>query len=449
MFRVQRSYMFVLMAAAFSACSGQSNAPSVPAVLPSAAAGSSFLSPEHKPKPTPTPKATPIIVSTCTTIAAPGTYELTGNVNGSTGQICIAIQNTSKVTLNCQNHTITGSGAVSVSNVVGYTVENCSLQPLSSGYLLDIENSSNGTITNNIVGYPSQTPGTTLAPINVAHSTGLSILSNTIYEAYQQNFSTGSVISKNTMSCPLTICASVIIMNLGSSNQVTDNKIDGGAGIDAADFTPGSDDGIDPADETSDVIESNTIKNVWDCGIEISGSITSATISKNAITNASNCGIGGWYNMSLSNSTIADNTVSGSADLFQFMRIYGLRPAGWAEPGWPADTGVFFTGNKFEKNTFTNPYPGGDGAGTGDSSFIPFDDAGLYMGYSGYPGSGGNTSPTPSQFYLSNNTFTKNNFGANPAYFGEPALKGAVIDGGGNICARTTYSDYPLACGKP
>lgn len=424
----------------------QSNAPNVPALE------SGFsLSPQRA---TATKSPSPSPISSCSTISQPGSYALTKNLKAPSGQICITIENTSKTTLNCQKHSVTSTVAVLVSNMNGYTVENCSLQPESAGFVFEVDNSSNGTITDNTVGHTSSTPQPIVAPISISHSTGLTVQANTFYQQFQESFSTGSVISKNTFGCPLSNCGAMIVSVDGSLNQMLSNKMNGDAGTDAPEWSPGADDGIDPEDESSDLIEGNTIENVWDCGIETYGVVTSTTISNNTISNAATCGVGGWYFMSLSNSTISGNAVSGSSNLLQFFRSQGLRPAGFAAPNWPADTGVYFTGNTFSGNTFTKPYSNGNGSGNGYSSFIPFtSNNGLpyYLNYDPGNVGSGNTNPAPSQFHLSNNTFTNNNFGAKnpPVFFGEPALAGAVIDGGGNICAPTTYADYPLACGRP
>jgi hypothetical protein len=390
-------------------------------------------------------------VKACSDIAQPGTYALTTSLTVPSGQACFTIHDTSKVTLDCKNHTITASApAIEFTNVNGYTVKNCNLQPNGNGYILEIVSSSNGTITNDTVGHSSSSPQSLSTAVNVAHSTKLTVTSNTLYIPLQVQYSTGTVVSTNTFSCSLSICGSLIAFQSGSSNAAVSNKIDGKAGVDAPIHSPGSDDGVLLFDETSDLVQSNTIQNLWDCGLETYGEVASATISKNTITNASTCGIGGWYYLSLSNSTIANNTVNGSGDLFTFWRIYGLRPAGWNGPNSPAETGVYFTNNTFTSNTFTNSYQS-----TGvESTYIPFVSGGSYLAYDGGINSGdvGEVAPTQSQFHLANNTFTKNTFGPpnkNIAFLGDTLVPGAVIDGGGNICGKTAYPNYPLACGRP
>jgi hypothetical protein len=240
----------------------------------------------------------------------------------------------------------------------------------------------------------------------------------------------------------------LVALSDGSSNQIVNNTMDGESGTDGGTSAPGTDDDITLSDETSDLVESNTMKNVYDCALETWGEVASTTISKNTISNASNCGIGGWYFMSLSNSNIVGNTVNGAGQLFNFFRSLGLRPAGYKGPGSPAETGVYFTNNNFQGNTLTNSY-----AGTGGfASNIPFDESGQYLGYNGQISSNdpGEVAPTPSQFHLSNNTFSGNDFGTvGQAFFGIPEVAGAVVDKGGNLCVAPGYAGYPLACGTP
>jgi hypothetical protein len=410
--------------------------------------------------PTPTSTATSIPVSACTTITNSGSYTVTNNLtSGSTpgGPACIIVQNTSGVTLNCQNHGITGVAPdISVTNVQTFTIENCSLdQTSNSSPPLAITGSSSGTLTGNTVGHEGPPAEPVTAYVSIAHSSNMTIESNTFHISVAVDFSTGSLITNNTFLCAVggtgQTCGQNLAVDYGSQNQVTNNMMNGETAVNAPTntTTPGTDDGIDVGDETSDIIEGNTLKNYWDCGIESTGNLVSATISGNSITNATFCGIGGWYYMSLSNSTIANNTVNGSGALFKFWRIYGLRPAGAIGPGSPPDTGVYFTNNTFQGNTFSNSYDPGNG---GFASYIPFQQAGGLMDYSGSLNSNdpGEVVPASSQFHLSNNAFGGNEFSsANIAFFGDVILAGTVVDKGGNRCVPDNEPNYPIVCGTP
>jgi hypothetical protein len=396
--------------------------------------------------------STSSIAACPTTITKAGTYVLDGDLTGGssvTGPPCITIQNTSNVTFNCHNHTISGTAPdLLVSSVNGFTVENCNLQQPSPGDpLVTIASSSNGTLRGSTIGNNTETFPSW---VDVAHSSAINMHANTFYFYVSATYSTGVVLDTNSFSCGYAhgpfgeYCATLINLQYGSKNQVTNNTMDGETPVDATGGN-GSDDIVNVGEETSDTFTGNTMKNVWDCGIEVVyGSLTSSTISNNTITNATNCAIGGWYYVGLSNSTIADNAVSGSTSLFRFYRIGGLRPAGVSYPGAPADTGVYFTNNTFTGNTLTNWY----GTSGGNTSFLPFDDNGDYMDYSEYNPQ--DTVPTPSQFHLTNNVFSGNDFGpVGTPYFGSPIVSGDTIDKGGNRCIPESIPNYPILCGKP
>jgi hypothetical protein len=392
-------------------------------------------------------------ISACTSITKSGTYVLKGNLTGSSqiaGPPCITIKNTSSVTFNCQNHTISGTAPdLLVNTVKGFTVENCNLQQPSSGNpLVTIESSSNGTVSGNTIGNNTETfPGW----VDFEHDSAVTLASNALYFYLEARYSTGTIVKNNTFACgwahsgPNEYCAALVNLYFGSKNQLTNNTLDGESAIDAPYYASGSDDIVNVGEEKSDSFTGNTMNNVWDCAIEIAfGSLTSSTISNNSITNASYCGIGGWYSLGLSNSTIANNTVSGSNSLLYFYRIGGLRAANVSYPGSPADTGVYFTNNTFTGNTLTNSY-----ASSGNvTTFIPFDNNGDFLGYT--PDGSGSKTPTPSQFHLTNNVFSGNDFGpSGPPYFGSVIDSGDVVDKGGNRCIPYSQPNFPLVCGAP
>jgi hypothetical protein len=390
------------------------------------------------------------LITACTTIAKPGTYDVKANLAGSLvygGPPCIVVRNTNNVILNCQDHVITAfNAAIEVTGVNTYIVENCSLQQPTQdgGPIAELLTSSNGTFRGNTVAASGEAGW-----LNIANSTNLTVQANTFNSYLSEAQSTGTEINKNSFDCAIQpsepYCGTLIALYDGSNNTVTNNTMNGETAVNAPYYSKGSDDIVNVGDETSDVIQGNTMENVWDCAIEITGPISSATISQNTITNAATCAVGGWFYLGLSNSTIANNTVSGAGDLFDFYRIGGLRPAGAAYPGSPADTGIYFTNNTFQGNTLTNPY-----AKPGDfNTYIPFDQNGTYLAYNGQV-TGHDTVPTPAQFHLGNNRFSGNDFGTIGAvYLGQPILAGSVVDGGGNRCIPFTVPGYPLTCGQP
>jgi hypothetical protein len=85
----------------------------------------------------------------------------------------------------------------------------------------------------------------------------------------------------------------------GTNNKVIDNTIDGswrGQKYPFGGYPPGADDGIIIENDANLLIEGNVIRNIWDCGIERLGNRTDPiTIRNNDITNAADCGLGGWF----------------------------------------------------------------------------------------------------------------------------------------------------------
>jgi hypothetical protein len=207
------------------------------------------------------------------------------------------------------------------------------------------------------------------------------------------------------------------------------------------------DDGIALQDENDIAIEDNDIRNTWDCGIEFTGTIAAASVRRNHIANTAVAGIGGWYWLSLSGSTFSDNTVERSPSLFLFQRFFGLRPAGWDEDHLAAaDTAVRFGDNAFERNTLVDPL----------LSYGQYQSASLFqvtvaLKYGVVLSSiAGERLAAPSDFQLSNNTFTGNDFGhtAESVGFGIYDVLPAdmVVDGGGNVCKPFPVDNYPLVC---
>jgi hypothetical protein len=133
-------------------------------------------------------------------------------------------------------------------------------------------------------------------------------------------------------------------------------------------------------------------------------------------------------------------------NLFLIRRIFGLRPAGWDDPGHsqPADTAVLFKDNVFDGNVFTNPvspFPS-----VPASRINVYDDLEYDGSVSSIPGE---RAPTPADFQMTNNTFRNNDFGhvrGAPSFGVGTAISGLVIDGGNNKCSAPTTAGYPLQC---
>ena len=82
--------------------------------------------------------------------------------------------------------------------------------------------------------------------------------------------------------------------------------------------------------ESQDLVQNNTISNMYDCGIEGVGLVKNNTISNNKIDNTGYCGIGAWYSSSWQGNIISDNTVNNSPSLLTFFfatRKYGAKPS--------------------------------------------------------------------------------------------------------------------------
>ena len=195
----------------------------------------------------------------------------------------------------------------------------------------------------------------------------------------------------------------------GSNNQVLDNTIDGG--YDGSRQQVGEDDGIVLIDEANDAIQRNTIRNVFDAGIEGVDAITNSSITDNTIVNAGVAGIASYWCTNWIGNTVSGNSVSNSSWLVDYYYAVGLgKCINLSTPG-------VFQNNRFIGNRFTNPIVLG---GTGSLNFrFPTLPTGAVVG----------------------NLIQGNDLGAAPGPYTDPPS--GFIDGGGNICAAGTS----LFCG--
>jgi hypothetical protein len=229
--------------------------------------------------------------------------------------------------------------------------------------------------------------------------------------------STGITLTNNTMTADTRkTVASVVRFAEGSNNRVAQNTIDGGwrgQPYPIGGYPPGADDGIIIENDANLVIEGNTIRNVWDCGIERLGNRTDpVTIRYNDIANAAECGIGGWFSAGWQDSLITDNAVSTSA---AFAEIY------FSPNQNKGVDHITFRNNVFEHNRFLNPL--GNVTASVKIDYVT------------------GTSRLPLD--IGNNIFRDNDFGGDiPAPRLAPAF--GFVDGGANVCRQDGKS--ALAC---
>jgi parallel beta helix pectate lyase-like protein len=225
--------------------------------------------------------------------------------------------------------------------------------------------------------------------------------------------STGLTLTNNILTADTrkTVDTVVHFIN-GTNNQILSNTIDGGwrgQPYPTGGFPPGADDGIVIENDRNLVVESNTIRNVWDCGVERIGNGTDPVIIRgNDIANAGECGIGGWFAAGWQDSLIANNTVSASQ---AFADIY------YSPNQNRGVDHITFRNNVFEGNRFLNPLNR-----TAPSVSIDY-----VTGTARMP------------MDIGNNIFRNNDFGSDiPAPRLAPGF--GFVDGGANICRQDAKS---------
>lgn len=385
--------------------------------------------------------ADPVTIDACTEITRPGSYRLGKDIGTSTiGAVCLAIHDVQGVQLDCAGHAISdggaGGNALDLRKVSNFSIRQCAV----SSFVLNMNDSDNGSFSHNTV----SSIGTTIPYVtfNVVHGKSIVFDGNTIAGPLQQFYGDGNTVSNNRFLTPAmsSSIAGNVVSNWGKHDRIIGNIIDGGWSGKAGEQI-GSDDGIILSDNEDALVENNTIGKVWDCGIEWLGTLTHAVIRANHIADASYCGIGGWYFVSLSDAVVADNTVEQSAAMIVITRTYGLRPAGTDfDKALPADTAVVFRNNQFTGNVFTNPI------GSSGSMVFVLDFNAVPPGTSTLPGE---RPPSASDYQIVNNVFTDNQFpaGTDGPWFGPgPFVPGAIVDGGGNRCKPRSEPGYPIKC---
>ena len=199
------------------------------------------------------------------------------------------------------------------------------------------------------------------------------------------------------------VAAGIELAN-GRDNEVTHADIDGG--YDGSGNTVGSDDGILLIDQTNVRIEGNTIRNVWDAGIEGVDVVAFTTIANNTIVNAGASGIASYWCTSWTGNVISGNSSTQSSN---FMYVsYRTSTQKCAVPSTPG----LFQNNRVIGNVLRDRVAGGT-------------DEALYFTLGNLPSDA-----------VSGNVIQNNDFGAAAGpYLNPPA---GFVNGGGNICRPGT-----------
>ncbi len=361
----------------------------------------------------------------CQQIARPGSYVLTSDLVVPSGysSACLYFLNTGVNTstiLNCQGHSISSTNPafvniLTVDTVPNFSMMNCTfnvITPWNSGVQIlrspqsslsnnvinnasvFVGDSDNATLTNNTI----TMGGIFLLPIQQSHLSGLSINGNIINttdatqinSSIQGDYLTNSTLTNNTVHGSKTYTDDAIV--LGDSSGVT--------------------------------IQGNTLTDTFDTGIEFYGSNDQIKVLNNTIDSTAR-GIGGWYDLSMTNSIIDGNAVT-NATVFDFNYAH-MRTN-------PSTYTVAFSGNQISNNSVSD---GCVGPCNGPSAYFDFT---------------GDFSTNPVQpltkTSITNNVLTNNNFDLN-AYGPHLNPPSGFVDGGGNICSIFGIyppNGYPINC---
>lgn len=439
-----------------SACGGgNSNSDSSPATGATGSSGSSTAQSGR------TTGSNATTISACQDITQPGSYTVTSDLTApatfSNGVGCINILNVSNVSVDCAGHTITAPMPVTITNAHQFSVAHCALNAVANdiGEATGVEfiNSDTGTFDSNSF---VTTPGS-IAFINVDQTSHLTFSNNSIAGVFEQGGSSYNIVTNNQFSTTTgTSPVAAIEILWGTNNQIIGNTINGSWDSQYANNAPsqvGASDGIMLDYESGDTIANNYIFYVGDNGVEVWGMLAYSTISGNTFGHIGGPAVGGYSFMNMLGNTISNNTATETGNLFSFYRLYGLQAA-------PIPTmqqlgtgsSVQFSNNVFSNNTWSNPFYMPTPF-TGQAAYLPVYN---YLNYQfGNPSPGLSSSYNvtdilPSQFSISNNTFTNNSFGHSvpgPDFGGMTVEAGMIVDGGGNVCLTpTNVTSYPLVC---
>ena len=194
-----------------------------------------------------------------------------------------------------------------------------------------------------------------------------------------------------------------IDLHSGSNNRVSQNIIDGGyhgRSVGSSPDSPGADDGIVLIDEDGDLVDGNTISNVYDAGIEAVQNLTNTRISNNVIINAGLAGISSYHCTRWRNDEISGNAISQSV----YAMLFLYQVTGFCTP--PPSPGLF-SNNRFSNNVFSRP-------GTSPAFSASF----------------------PQNTEVTSNLIQNNDFGQGSVML-RPET--GFIDGGGNVCGGGSF----------
>jgi len=317
-------------------------------------------------------------IASCGTYAGAGPFTVTNDL-ANMPVSCLQFSNNVAAQLDCQGHDVS---SISLSGVQGFSIRNCAMHgkaTMGGGVLrnLSLVSSSRVTIDSS----------DDLGQVFAQGCQGCTFTNDSFVYPMVGFTPSGSSYA----SCE-------VCLNNGQGNTVSQSTIDGGwTGMGQQPV----DDGIGFNNDANIVLNGNTIRNVFDAGIEgdTSPGPVTATIQGNTITNAGFTGIGGYYVPGWQNSVFSGNIVSNTPRLLYFVH---------ASSAAAGVTAMTLVNNQFVGNTFTSPTGNGGPAATID-----------YVA-GGLP------------FTVQGNLVQNNNFGTGPGPLFSPVA--GFIDGGGNVC---------------
>jgi parallel beta-helix repeat protein len=394
------------------------------------------------------PATAPRPLSGCSEITAPGSYLVTSDILPTPRTTtCVSVHDTHDVQIDCANHKLAGtatSDAIHIERVDHFSLRNCTID---AGWF-SLSKVSWGSITNNSLG--SSWPAWPEIAVSAWNADHIVFAHNSILGEYVATYADNSTMSNNRINgSPQQSGSGGILSAYSRHVRIVGNTIDGGWSGPFPNPVPGQllnrmglDDGIILTDVSDAILENNTIRNVWDTGIEWLGSLSDSTIRGNYIENTGFSGIGGWYWASASNVQFIKNTFSNVSQMFQIFRYYGLRAAGSDDQkSLPADTEVRFRDNVFDGNVLLAT------SNNGASGVMQLFNK---LGYTGSVSSLPGERVIPDNaFNIGNNVFRNNDFGAGvvgPGFGEGVVVPGVVVDGGGNKCLNNWPASYPIKC---
>lgn len=360
----------------------------------------------------------------CQQILTPGNYALASDIQAPADypSACLMFFNPgAATTLNCQGHSITNANT-NIANVLiadtvpNFSLVNCTLNaPTGGNYGVQVLRSPQSTVLNNVVNNASIVIGDSN---NVTLSKNSILGGGLVLLPIQQSQISGAAIDSNTIDL-----RNVTQLNNGiqgyslSNSTITNNKVYG-----TKIYT---DDAIVLGSASGVTIQGNSLVGAGDVGVEFLGTNDHIQVLSNTMDNVSR-GIGGWYDMSMTNSVIDGNVVT-NAILFAFDYSHsGTNPNTFT---------VTFYGNEISNNSVSDGCAGPCG---GPSAFFDFTED-----FADSP-----PQPLPHTL-IANNILKNNNFDLN-AYGPHLNPPSGFIDGGGNTCSATgifPVAGYPIQCG--